>query len=91
MKHKITRRDFIKASLGTAASLSLPHLGLPELLAQTLELEKTIPDLAVVTDGDPASLTRKAVELIGGSSPTSAGIEILSRRQTPTRRWWLRW
>jgi uncharacterized protein (DUF362 family) len=66
MKHKITRRDFIKASLGTAASLSLPHLGLPELLAQTLELEKTIPDLAVVTDGDPASLTRKAVELIGG-------------------------
>jgi uncharacterized protein (DUF362 family) len=66
MKHKITRRDFIKASLGTAASLSLPHLGLSELLAQTLEPAKTIPDLAVVTDGDPASLTRKAVELIGG-------------------------
>ena len=66
MKHKITRRDFIKASLGTAASLTLPHLGLPEILAQTLEPEKTIPDLAVVTDGGPASLARKAVELIGG-------------------------
>jgi uncharacterized protein (DUF362 family) len=66
MKHKITRRDFIKASLGTAASLSLPHLGLPELLAQTVEPEKTIPDLAVITDGNPASLTRKAVELLGG-------------------------
>ena len=66
MKHKITRRDFIKASLGTAASLSLPHLGLPELLAQTLAEDKIIPDLAVVTDGNPASLARKAVELIGG-------------------------
>ncbi|UCB53603.1 MAG: DUF362 domain-containing protein [Candidatus Zixiibacteriota bacterium] len=62
----MTRRDFIKASLGTAASLSLPHLGLPELLAQTLEEKEIIPDLAVVTDGDPASLTRRAVELIGG-------------------------
>jgi len=39
---------------------------LPELLAQTVEPEKIIPDLAVVTDADPASLTRKAVELIGG-------------------------
>ncbi|MGB2804752.1 MAG: DUF362 domain-containing protein [Candidatus Zixiibacteriota bacterium] len=66
MRHKITRRDFIKASLGTAASLSLPHLGLPELLAQTLEEKEIIPDLAVVTDGGPASMTRKAVELIGG-------------------------
>jgi len=66
MRHKITRRDFIKVSLGTAASLSLPHLGLPELLAQTLEEEKIIPDLAVVTDGGPASMTRQAVELIGG-------------------------
>jgi len=46
--------------------LSLPHLGLPELLAQTLEEERIIPDLAVVTDGNPASLARRAVELIGG-------------------------
>jgi uncharacterized protein (DUF362 family) len=66
MKHRITRREFIKTSLGTAASLSLPHLGLTELLAQTVEPEKTIPDLAVVTDGNPASLARRAVELIGG-------------------------
>ena len=52
--------------MGTAVSLSLPHLGLPELLAQTVEPEKMIPDLAVVTDGDPTSLARTAVELIGG-------------------------
>jgi len=66
MKDKITRRDFIKASLGTALSLSLPHLGLPDLFAQTLEEQKTIPDLAVVTDGDPASMTRQAIKLLGG-------------------------
>jgi uncharacterized protein (DUF362 family) len=66
MRHRITRREFIRASLGTAASLSLPHLGLPELLAQTAEPEKTIPDLGVVTGGGPAALARKAVELIGG-------------------------
>jgi uncharacterized protein (DUF362 family) len=66
MRDKITRRDFIKASLGTALSLSIPHLGLPDLFAQTLEEQKTIPDLAVVTDGDPASMTRQAIELLGG-------------------------
>ncbi len=66
MRDKITRRDFIKASLGTALSLSIPHLGLPDLVAQTLGEKKTIPDLAVVTNGDPASMTRQAIELLGG-------------------------
>jgi uncharacterized protein (DUF362 family) len=66
MKDKITRRDFIRASVGTAVSLSLPGLGLPKLLAQTIEEAKVIPDLAVVTDGGPAAMTRKAMELLGG-------------------------
>jgi uncharacterized protein (DUF362 family) len=68
MYNKITRRDFIRASLGTAVSLTIPNLGLPELLAQTLDEKQIIPDLAVVTDGDPASLTRQAVEILGGMS-----------------------
>lgn len=66
VKHKITRRDFIRASLGTAVSLSLPQFGFPDLLAQTLEEKETVPDLAVLTDGDPASMTRQAIELLGG-------------------------
>ncbi|MFH1335982.1 MAG: DUF362 domain-containing protein [Candidatus Zixiibacteriota bacterium] len=66
MKDKITRRDFIKTSLGTAAGLSLTYMGLPKLVAQTLEKTEIYPDLAVVTNGDPASLTRKVMELLGG-------------------------
>jgi hypothetical protein len=66
MKNKITRRDFIKTSLGTAAGLSLTYMGLPELIAQTLEKTEIYPDLAVVTNGDPASLTRNVMELLGG-------------------------
>jgi uncharacterized protein (DUF362 family) len=68
MYNKITRRDFIRASLGTAVSLTIPNLGFPELLAQTLDDKQIIPDLAVVTDGDPASLTRQVVEILGGMS-----------------------
>jgi uncharacterized protein (DUF362 family) len=68
MNNRISRRDFIRASLGTAVSLTIPNLGLPELLAQTLDEKQVFPDLAVVTDDDPASLTRKAMELLGGMS-----------------------
>ncbi len=68
MNRHITRRDFIKTSLGTALSLSLPGFGLPQLLAQTVQEKQAIPDLAVVTDGDPASMTREAVGLLGGMS-----------------------
>ena len=66
MTDKISRRDFIRTSLGTAASLSLACMGLPELFAQALEKGSVYPDLSVVTNGNPASMTRKAVELIGG-------------------------
>jgi uncharacterized protein (DUF362 family) len=66
MKDRITRRDFITASVGTAISLGLPGLGLPKLLAQTIEETQAPPDLAVVTDGGPAAMTRKAMELLGG-------------------------
>ncbi|MGB8658508.1 MAG: DUF362 domain-containing protein [Candidatus Zixiibacteriota bacterium] len=66
MKDKITRRDFIRVSLGTGVALGLSHLGLPELLGQTLEKKESFPDIAVVTNGDPASLARQAVELLGG-------------------------
>jgi uncharacterized protein (DUF362 family) len=66
MTDKITRRDFIKSSLGTAAALSLSYMGLPELFAQTLGKKEIYPDLAVVTNGDPASLTRQVMELLGG-------------------------
>ena len=66
MKDKITRRDFIKTSLGTAAGLSLTYMGLPKILAQTLEKTEIYPDLAVLTNGDPASLTRQVMELLGG-------------------------
>ncbi|KPK99885.1 MAG: cytoplasmic protein [candidate division Zixibacteria bacterium SM23_73_3] len=62
----MTRRNFIKASLGTALSLSLPHMGLSDLFAQTLREKEIIPDLAVVTDGDAALMTRQAIELLGG-------------------------
>jgi uncharacterized protein (DUF362 family) len=66
MKDKITRRDFIKVSLGTGACLGLSCLGFPDLLAQTLEKTESFPDLAVVTNGDPAAMTRQAIELLGG-------------------------
>jgi uncharacterized protein (DUF362 family) len=66
MKDKITRRDFIKVSLGTGACLGLSYLRFPELLAQTIEKKEIIPDLAVVTNGAPALMTRQAIELLGG-------------------------
>jgi len=66
MNDKITRRDFIRVSLGTGAGLGLSYLGLSDLIAQTLEKKESFPDLAVVTNGDPASMTRQAMELLGG-------------------------
>ncbi len=66
MKDGVTRRDFIRASVGTAISLGLPGFGLSKLLAQTIQETESVPDLAVVTNGDPASLTRQAIELLGG-------------------------
>ncbi len=61
----ITRRDFIKSSVGTAFILTLPNFGLTEVFGQPAE-EESFPDLAVVTNGTPALMTRKAMELLGG-------------------------
>ncbi len=66
MKDRVTRRDFIKGSLGTALTLSLPGFGFSHLVAQTLGEKERFPDLAVVTDGDPVSMTRTAIQLLGG-------------------------
>jgi uncharacterized protein (DUF362 family) len=61
----ITRRNFIKSSVGTAFILTLPNFGLAEVFGQSGE-EESLPDLAVVTNGTPALMTRKAMELLGG-------------------------
>jgi len=61
----IPRRDFIKASVGTAFFLGLSNFGWAEAFGQTVE-EESFPDLAVVTNGTPAMMTRKVMELLGG-------------------------
>jgi uncharacterized protein (DUF362 family) len=61
----ITRRDFIKGSVGTAFVLSLSNFGLAEVFGQPAE-EERFPDLAVVSGGTPAVMTRKVMELLGG-------------------------
>ena len=63
---KITRREFIKiAGLSTAAATgvfpALPLIGSNEQPALPM-------DLAVVQDGEPAAMVRKAVEMLGGMS-----------------------
>lgn len=65
LNRTITRRDFIKGSVGTAFVLSLSNFGLREVFAQSIK-EESFPDLAVVTNGTPALMTRKVMELLGG-------------------------
>jgi uncharacterized protein (DUF362 family) len=65
LNRTITRRNFIKGSVGTAFVLSLSNFGLPEVFAQSIK-EESFPDLAVVTNGTPALMTRKVMELLGG-------------------------
>ena len=50
------RRDFLKSTMVAGAGVAVA----PSLLAQTS------PDLAVVKGDDPALITRKAVEIVGG-------------------------
>ncbi len=63
---KMNRREFIKVAGVSTAALSgifpvLPLIGSPE--------KPTLPmDLAVVQNGDPAAMVRKAVEMLGGMS-----------------------
>ncbi len=65
MKQKITRRDFIKGSVGTAFLFGLSNFGWAEVFGP-LPPEESFPDLAVVTNGTPAAMTRKVMELLGG-------------------------
>ncbi len=61
----ITRRDFIKGSVGTAFLLGLSNFSWAEVFGP-FEKEESFPDLAVITNGTPALMTRKAMELLGG-------------------------
>ena len=61
---KIYRRDFIKiAGLSSLAMTGLVNI--PDLFGKANPIT-TPMDLAVVQNGDPASLVRKAVEMLGG-------------------------
>jgi uncharacterized protein (DUF362 family) len=66
IENLITRRDFIKGSVGTAFLLGLPNFSWAEVFEASIEKEKNFPDLAVVTNGAPGPMTRKAMELLGG-------------------------
>ena len=59
------RRDFIKSSLGLGAALSLSSFVPLKSFGEKLQ-RVTTPDLAVVKDGAPEYMVRKAVELLGG-------------------------
>jgi len=65
---KITRRDFIKDSIGIATFVGLSLSNTVGVFAQRKEeIEKEkMPDLAVVNGGSPAELTRTAINLLGG-------------------------
>ncbi len=65
MKQKLTRRDFIQGSMGAAFLLGLPNLAWGEVFGP-FPPEESFPDLAVVTDGTPAAMARKVMELLGG-------------------------
>jgi uncharacterized protein (DUF362 family) len=65
MKQKITRRDFIKGSVGAAFLFGLSNFSWAEVFGP-FPKEESFPDLAVVTNGIPALMTRKAMELLGG-------------------------
>ena len=65
MKQKITRRDFIKGSVGTAFLLGLSNFSWAEVFGPFPQ-EESLPDLSVVTNGTPALMARKTMELLGG-------------------------
>jgi uncharacterized protein (DUF362 family) len=64
-KDLITRRDFIKKTAYTTLGLSLggAYFDLIPALGQE---NNGFPDLAVATDGSPAEITKKAIDLLGG-------------------------
>jgi uncharacterized protein (DUF362 family) len=65
MKEKITRRNFIKGSVGTIFLLGLSNFSWAEVFGPFPQ-EEDFPDLAVATNGTPALIARKAMELLGG-------------------------
>ncbi|MCJ7508315.1 MAG: DUF362 domain-containing protein, partial [candidate division Zixibacteria bacterium] len=62
-KNRFTRRQFIQSSIATLALAGLSELPRSKVLADMLN---PYPNLAVVTDGGPAAITRKVMELLGG-------------------------
>jgi len=65
---KITRREFVKDSIGIATLMGLSLRNPMAIFAQEKEEteKEKIPDLAVATNGSPAELTRTAINLLGG-------------------------
>ena len=66
-KKKMSRRDFLIR--GGGAGLACAGLGLlsaPDLVRAAESLLTAPPDLAVVTGGDPAGNTRRAIQALGG-------------------------
>ena len=64
-EYLITRRDFIKGSVGTVFLLGLFNFSWAEVFGPFPQ-EESFPDLAVATNGTPALMTRKVLELLGG-------------------------
>ena len=52
--------------MGTVFLLGLSDFSWAEALVPTEEKKQSFPDLAVITNGTPAVMTRKAMELLGG-------------------------
>jgi len=66
-QEKMSRRDFLIR--GGGAGVACAGLGLfaaPDLVRAAETLLTTPPDLAVVTGGDPAGNTRRAIQALGG-------------------------
>lgn len=63
---KISRRDFIKSSIGMATSSAFLSFNLEKNLSEIEKGLEGFPDLAVVKNGEPKELTRKSIELLGG-------------------------
>lgn len=64
-KDLITRRDFIKGTAFTTLGLALGVSSF-DLVSAFAQEKSEFPELAVVTDGSPAEITRKAIDLLGG-------------------------
>jgi uncharacterized protein (DUF362 family) len=64
-KDLISRRDFIKGTAFTTLGLTL-GINSFDFISALAQENPELPELAVVKDGLPAELTRKAMDLLGG-------------------------